>query len=60
MTLISLLIAIALAGFVIWIILQIPMPEPFRRVIVAIACVVLIVWVLQTLGLTAGIPIRIR
>jgi len=59
--LIPVLITIALVGFIVWLILQIPMPPPFHKVIIAIVCVVLVLYVLQLFGFTAGLPaIRLK
>ncbi len=54
MSLISLIVAIALTGFICWLVLQIPMPAPFPKVIIAIVCVFLILFLLQEFGLITG------
>ncbi len=60
-SIVKLLISIGFTGFIVWLILQIPMPEPFRKVIVAIVCVVLILFVLQWFGIDTGIAaIRLK
>ena len=56
MGLIELILVLALVGFVVWLILQIPMPPPFRNVIIGIVAVFLILYVLQMLGVHTGIP----
>lgn len=56
MTLISLIITLAVLGFVVYLITLIPMPTIFRQVIIGIVCLVLIIWVLQSLGLVTGMP----
>lgn len=50
----SLILGIALIGFVVWLILLIPMPDQFRKVIIAVACVLAVLWALQTLGIHTG------
>lgn len=61
MTIISLILAIALCGFIVWLCLQIPMPDQFRKIIIAVVCVVLILWVLQQFGVNTGLPaIRLK
>ena len=61
MSILSLIIALALCGFVVWLILQIPMPEQFRKIIIGVVCVALVIWLLQQLGIITGIPtIRLK
>jgi hypothetical protein len=55
-TLVSLVLILALVGFVIWVILQLPMPTVFRNVILGIVTVILILWVLQAIGVHTGLP----
>jgi hypothetical protein len=56
MSILSLLITIALVGFIVWLILQIPMPQPFRNIIVGIVVLILVLYVLQILGFHTGLP----
>lgn len=57
MALITLILVIALVGFLCWLILMIPMPAIFRNVIFGVVAVFLIVWLLQHLGVhTPGLP----
>jgi len=49
-SIISIIILIALAGFVAWLVMQIPMPPPFRNVLLGVLILLLIIWVLQQLG----------
>jgi uncharacterized membrane protein YeaQ/YmgE (transglycosylase-associated protein family) len=59
MSIIALLVTLAIAGFVIYLILQIPMPQVFRNVILGVVCLVLVLWVLQQLGLyNTGLRLR--
>lgn len=61
MSLISLILALAIAGFICWIILQIPMPAVFKNIILGIICLFLVIWVLQSLRIVTGIvPLRLR
>jgi len=46
--LLSVLIALAVVGFVVWIVLQIPMPTVFKNVILGLAGLVLVIWLLRT------------
>lgn len=56
---ISILITIALTGFIVWLILQIPMPAVFQKVIIGVVALILVLWVLQTLGIHTGYNLRI-
>ncbi len=56
MSLLSLVLTIAVVGVITWLILQIPMPAPFRNIILGIVVLFVIVWVLQQLGLISGFP----
>lgn len=57
MDLIALVVTLALVGFVLWIVVTyVPMPEPFKRALVVIVVLVLIVW-LARLILGGGVPL---
>jgi predicted RND superfamily exporter protein len=56
MSLLSLIVTLAIAGFVAWIILQIPMPQQFKNVIIGVMILFLVLWVLQAFGILAGVP----
>jgi hypothetical protein len=44
----SLVVTIAIVGCVVWIVITyVPMPEPFRRILVAVVVLVLLVWLIQ-------------
>jgi len=61
MSVISFLLVIAIVGFLVWLILQIPMPAPFKNIIIGIVCLVLVIWVLQQFGIATGLPsIRLK
>lgn len=47
---ISVLLSIALLGFIVWIITLIPMPAPFHQVIIAVACLIAVLYALGALG----------
>lgn len=50
MDLLTLLIVVALVGFVLWLVVTyIPMPPPFKQVIIVVAVIILIVWLARTL-----------
>lgn len=51
MPLISLILMLAIVGFLLWLIITyIPMPDPFKKVIIVIVVIVLVVYLLQLLG----------
>ena len=53
MSLISLIVSLAVVGFLLWLVLTyIPMPEPFKMVILVIVVLVLVLWLLQVFGVT--------
>lgn len=56
---ITLILTIAVFGFIAWLVLQIPMPAIFRSVLLGVMCLLLVVWVLQVLGVPTGLP-RLR
>lgn len=55
MSLISLIVAIALTGFLCWMVMQIPLPAQFRNIIMAVVVVFLVLFLLQEFGLISGI-----
>lgn len=61
MGLISLVLVLAIVGFIVWLIVAyIPMPPPFKIVIYVIVAVVLLLFLMRVLGV-ADIPVpRIR
>lgn len=56
MSLLSILIVLAIAGFCCWLVLQIPMPQAFKNVIIGIMILFLVIWTLQVLGFDTGLP----
>jgi hypothetical protein len=55
---ISLLITLAIIGFIVYLIVTyIPMPEPFKQVIIVIVVICLLAYVLRVLGFV-DIPLR--
>lgn len=53
MSLISLIVVLAIVGFVLWLVLTyIPMPDVFKKVILVVIVLVLILWLLQVFGIT--------
>ena len=63
MTLLEVLIGLAVFGLIVGLIVQyVAMPEPIRKTIIAIAVIVLIVWLIRGFGLLGPLntPIHIR
>ncbi len=60
MSLISLVVVLAIAGFLTYAILQIPMPQVFKNIILGVIALFLVLWVLQAFGLTSGLNLRLR
>lgn len=54
---ISLILTIAVLGFVVWLIMQIPMAPVFRNIIMAISIFLLILILLQMVGIE---PLNLR
>ena len=57
MALISLIVSLAVVGFLLWLVITyILMPEPFKKVILVVVVLVLVLWLLQVFGVTAEKP----
>ena len=51
MSILTILLSLALFGFILYLIVTyIPMPEPIKKIIIAIAILFLILWLLEGLG----------
>ena len=55
MSLVAMIVVLAVAGFLCWLVLQIPMPAPFRNIIIGVMCLFLVLWLLQQLGVNTGL-----
>lgn len=51
MNFIELILSLAVAGFLVWLVMQIPMPAIFKNIIYGVVCFALILWVLGMFGL---------
>lgn len=60
MSLISILVAIAIFGFIVWILTQIPMPAVVRNIIIGFACLFIVLYALQLLGVNTGLNLRLK
>jgi hypothetical protein len=47
----TLLVAVIVAGLVYWLFTLLPLPEPFKSIALCIVILLIIVWVLNTVGL---------
>ncbi len=55
MSLISLIVALAVIGLLLWAINQIPMDATVKKILNVVAIVVICLWVLQSFGLLGSI-----
>lgn len=61
MSLITLVLVLAIVGFLLWLIVTyIPMPEPFKKVIVVVVVIVLVLYLLQLFGIVGPSVPRLR
>lgn len=61
MTLISIIVNLALYGFLVWLVFQIPMPGALKNIICGVAGLIAVLWALQYLGIATGLPhLRLR
>lgn len=51
MSLIQLLVIIIVAGLIYWLVMQFPLPAPFRKIAQIIMIVIAILWLLGTVGM---------
>ena len=52
--LVSLILSLALIGFLLWLIVTyVPMPEPYRRLVIVVVVILIVVWLLRLLGVFA-------
>ena len=52
----TLLLTVAAVGFVVWLIIQIEMPEVFRKGIIGLAAIVVILYIIRVLGFDIPLP----
>lgn len=60
MNIIELILAIAVCGFLVWLVTQIPMPALFRNIIVGLTCFAVVIYLLQAFGLIGGHILRLK
>jgi hypothetical protein len=49
---ITILLSIAIVGFLCWCVLQIPMPAPFRNILLGVMVLCLVIYLLNGFGIT--------
>jgi hypothetical protein len=62
MSLIGLVLTLAIVGFILWLIVTyIPMPAPFKQIILVVVIIVVLLWLLSQFGVLGSFtaPIRI-
>lgn len=56
LSLITLVVIVAVLGFIVWILITyVPMPEPFKRVLIVVVVVALLLWILR--AFVTGVPL---
>lgn len=56
---VQLLLSLAFVGVLIYLILQIPMPQPFKNIVLGLGILMAILVVLRAFGLIASTPVPI-
>lgn len=60
MTLFGILIPIIVVGVLMWLVsAYVPMPEPFKKIVMAVAVIVTILWLLSAFGLLPSMQVPI-
>lgn len=61
MNFIELILSLAVAGFLVWLVLQIPMHAMFKNIIIGVTCFALVIWVLSQFGMVPHLGrLRVR
>jgi len=59
MSLLVMVLVIAVIGLITYLVLQIPMPAPFKNVIVGLVILCVVLFILQSFGLIPNLGIRL-
>ena len=51
---ISILLAIVVAGFVCWLVTFLPLANPFKQIFMGVVVLFLVLWILQSFGLVGA------
>lgn len=60
LSIIGIIVAIVLAGLLVWVVEQLPIDVTFKRIARVVVIVALILWLLSAFGLLSGSGIHIR
>lgn len=60
MSLIGIMLVLVIFGFLSWLILQIPMAQPMKNIIIGVMVFFVILWVLQEVGAIHGLNLRLK
>lgn len=55
MSLIALIVLLVVVGFIVWLVLQVPMPQAFQNIIIGIVVLFLVLYLLQSFGLIGSV-----
>jgi hypothetical protein len=54
--LISLLVAVLVLGLIYWLITLLPIPDPFKKIVLVVFIIICIIWVLNMFGMLGSGP----
>jgi hypothetical protein len=60
MSLISILVALIIAGLILWVVGQIPLDPWIQKIIRVVVVVFVVLWLLQAFGLWSGFGLRLH
>ena len=56
MGLIQIVIVLAVVGFLLWLVMTyIPMPDPFKKIIMVVVVIFVVLWLLSAFGILDGV-----
>lgn len=58
--LVTLLIALVIASIVYWIVSMIPLPQPFKNIVLAVLGLIFLLWLLSYFGIFGDSSFRLR
>lgn len=50
------ILVFAIFGFAVWVILQLPMPAIFTKIIIGLVAIMAVIYALQVVGVNTGFP----
>jgi hypothetical protein len=54
--LITLLVAVIVAGLIYWLLTMLPIPDPFKKIVLVIFIIICVIWLLSFSGLLGSGP----